>query len=210
MLELFEECEFGPDQQVWVWTEDMRRKKQPPLSLRLIEIETENPESPNVFLLTNLSAEELSNEEAGELYQQRWGVEIFFRGAKQTLECRKLKSRNPELALAEAMWLVLSVYLLGSLAVREQPKTSAKRHRWSAAAIRRVVCGRIRNHTRRGGRWDKSLANELRACLIDDAPRHGPKSTRRHPQKKKERPPSPPKQRHATDAERQLAKQLQA
>ena len=208
LTELFDEIEFGDNQQVWVWTHEMRSQRQLPLSLRLIELETNDPDQPNVFLLTNLADEELSDAEADRLYACRWGVEIFFRSGKQTLESRKLKSRTPDLALAEADWLVLSLFLLGSLTVREQPASSADRARWSPAKTRRVVCHRMRHSKRSGGKWSKRLKPELRGCVIDRYRRNGPKSRRRHPQKKKEKPPGPPKIRPATKQERRRAEAL--
>lgn len=208
LTELFDEFEFDSNQQVWVWTDEMKRNKQPPLSLRLIEIKTPRVDQPNVFLLTNLSKKELSDREANELYPSRWGVEVFFRDAKQTLESRKLKSRTPELALAEASWLVLSLFLLGALVVHQQSEKRKVSPRWSAAKTRNVVRRRIRYRLRQGGRWNKSLCNELRRCLIDNYQRTGSKRARDYPQKKRERPPQPPKRRAATKQEREAASRL--
>lgn len=88
--------------QAWLWPEAHRKRGRPPLSLRLVEVETASPDTPNVFLLTNLPAEALPDGRAEALYRERWGVEVFFRSAKQTLESRTLKSRTPRLAPAEA------------------------------------------------------------------------------------------------------------
>lgn len=210
LTDLLPELEFDANQQVWLWPQALQ-KTRAPLSLRLIEIETANADQPSVFLLTNVAADRMSDVEAGELYRQRWGVEVFFRTAKQTLESRKLKSRAPDLVLAEAGWLPLSVFLLGALTIHAQPKRGRNRMScgdWSAAKTRRVVCHRIRHHARRGGRWTKSITTELRACRRDAYQRRRPKSVRRHPQKKKERPPNPPILRSATPSEQQRAQSL--
>lgn len=205
-----DEGEFDGRQQAWLWPEPHRKRGRPPLSLRLIEVETANPGTPNAFLLTNLRADALPDEGAGTLYRERWGVEVFFRSAKQTLDSRTLESRTPGLALAEAEWLVLSVFLLGALAVRVLAAGPTPPARWSAAAAARVVRHRMRHGRRRGGRWRRRLERDSAGCVVDRRPRHGPKRTRRRPGKKTDQPPLPPKVRPATARERRRAKQLTA
>lgn len=203
-------CEFGEHQQAWLWPQAHRKRGRPPLSLRLIEIETPRPGTPNVFLLTNLPAETLPDGEAEALYRERWGVEVFFRSAKQTLESRTLKSRTPGLARAEAEWLVLSVFLLGALAAQALAAVRTPPHRWSAAEAVRVVRRRMRHGHKRGGRWRGRLGRELAGCVVDRRPRRGPKRTRRHPAKKRDEPPRPPKVRPATARERRRSQRLAA
>ena len=53
-----------------------------------------------MWLLTNvLDEQQLTAEQAVQLYQIRWGVELQFRTIKQTFGRRKLRSRCPERAL---------------------------------------------------------------------------------------------------------------
>ena len=201
------ECEYpdgrrGRGQQVWLWPKTLRRAGEPPQSLRLIELETDRTDCPNLFLLTNLPAGELPDERAAALYELRWGVEVGFRTLKQTLEGRTLRSRTPRRASAEAEWLLLSLWLLGALsgpAVRSAgPAASA----WSPAATVKVVRRRMRHADRAGGRWTKTLTADLAACVIDRRPRRAAKQRFRHPQKKIGRPPTPPEVRPAEPAER--------
>jgi hypothetical protein len=202
---------FGPDQQVFAWPAAARQQAYPPLSLRLIEIETANADEPNVFLLTPLPVDELSDAKAGELYAARWGAaEIGYRTHKQTLESAKLRSRAPDLALYEVEWAILSIFLLGALALASRPMRETVRNDWSPAATLKVVRHRMKHGLRRGGQWSRRIATDLCDCRIDRRPRHGPKSTRRHPQKKKEQPPQPPKVRAATKSERQAAENFTA
>jgi hypothetical protein len=210
LTELFGEdaVQFRSDQDVWVWPPAARRQGEPPLRLRLIELATPREDTPNVFLLTNLSEEELSDEEAAAMYHERWGLEVSYRTLKQVFERAGLRSRTPEMVLAEMDWLLLGTFLLGALALGSQPPRKRSQTAWSPAKTLEQVRRRIRYGDRRGGRWSKRIDKDLRACVIDRAPRHGPKSTRAHPQKKHQKPPAPPKVRPATQAERQQAQKF--
>ena len=200
----------GAGRQVWLWPQAKRRAGGPPLPVRQIEIATDRPDVPNVYLLTNLSATDLPDARAASLYRRRWGVEVFFRTAKQTLASRSLRSRNPARALCEAEWLILSVLLLGLLTAGAIAAGGGEASAWSPARGLKTVRRRLRHATRRGGRWTRRLAAELAACVIDRRPRRGPKRPRDRPQKKHDRPPRPPKLRPATPAERQRAQELAA
>ena len=52
------------------------------------------------------------------LYPMRWGVEVFFRSYKQTLEQRKMRSDAPEQALRECQAGLLALLLLGLIGRR--------------------------------------------------------------------------------------------
>ena len=198
----------GAGRQVWLWPEAERDR--PPVSLRQIEIETDRPDVPNVFLLTDLSAADLPDERAADLYRRRWGVEVFFRTAEQTLQSRSLRSRNPDRALCEAERLILSVLLPGLLTAGAVDAAGGAPASWPPAASLRVVRRRVREASRRGRQWSRRIVGELAACVIDRRPRRGPKRPRGRPQKKHDRPPRPPKLRPATPTERQRAQELTA
>ena len=198
----------GGGGQVWLWPQ--AKRDRPPLGLRQIEIETDRPDLPNVFLLTNLPAADLPDARAAELYRRRRGVEVFFRTAKQTLQSRSLRSRNPERALCEAERLILSVLLLGLLTAGAIAAGGGEASSWSPARSLQTVRRRMRHAARRGGRWTRRIKDELAACVIDRRPRRGPKRPRDRPQKKHDRPPRPPKLRPATPSERQRATELTA
>ncbi|MFH5804653.1 IS4 family transposase [Alienimonas sp. DA493] len=209
------ECEYadgrsGRGQQVWLWPQNLRRAGETPLSLRLIELETDRSDCPNLFLLTNLPTAELSDAQAAELYKLRWGVEVGFRTLKQTLEGRTLRSRTPKRALAEAEWLVLSLWLLGALAAPAVRSAGKAASAWSPSATAKAVRRRMRFAERTGGRWTKTLRADLAACAIDRRPRRAAKQRFRHPQKKIGRPPTPPEVRPAEPAERRRYKAILA
>jgi Transposase DDE domain len=53
-----------------------------------------NDKGDNVWLITNLTKEELSVEESRSLYSARWQIELFFKRLKSLLELDELPTRN--------------------------------------------------------------------------------------------------------------------
>ncbi len=82
----------GDVRYVYLWPKNRRRKK--PLRLRLIVLKQKGK---RVYLLTNVDdPTRLSRRMAGEFYRARWGIEVEYRGLKQTLGRRKVLARTPE------------------------------------------------------------------------------------------------------------------
>jgi hypothetical protein len=190
---------------VYLWPQ--KQRDRPPLALRLLTLVHGKQV---VYLLTNvLDPAQLTDEEAGLLYELRWGIEVFYRSAKQTLERRRLLSRTPATCLAEARWTLLGISLLGLLTVSRLVEQDIDPLEMSFAkarnAVRRALRGATstRRHQRR-----RSLRRELAAAIKDRYSRHQPKCARNYPRKKREQPPGPPKIRSATSQEQSLAKQL--
>lgn len=194
---------------VYLWPQ--KHRDQPPLVLRLITL-TRGKQT--IYLLTNvLDPQQLSQEEARLLYEMRWGIEVFYRSAKQTLERRRLLSRTPATCLAEAQWTLVGIWLLGLLAAGELIERNIDPLEVSYAKARDAVRRAMRGATsgppssrRRNPR--PSLQLELAAATKDRYQRRHPKYARNYPRKKRERPPGPPKIRSATLQEQMLAQQL--
>lgn len=55
-----------------------------------------------------------------DLYKKRWGIEIEFRGLKQTLNGQKLRCRNVDRLYTELHWSILAMAVAELLAVGEQ------------------------------------------------------------------------------------------
>lgn len=191
---------------VHLWPQSKRR--HPPLCLRLIRLQDEKGET--VFLLTNLlNRKQLSDSAARELYEQRWGIEVFYRSCKQTLERRRCLSRTPDTCQSEVQWMLLGTWLLGLMTVREQVKRRLAPRHWSVAKARNTVRRVLRFAGRRS--WRRFDFRESLAAARQDAhKRHGPKASRDYPRKKREKPPGPPKLKPATKHEQELAKQLRS
>lgn len=193
------------DDLVYLWP--LARRDQPPLVLRLIRIVSGNQ---TIYLLTNvLDPKDLTDEEARILYQMRWGVEVFFRSYKQTLDRCKLLSRVPATCRAEASWAMLGLWLLGLQAVRELLRAGIDPLELSVAAARNAVRRAMRSiHRRPRRRWNLFAAW---ACSVkDNYKRRTGKTARNYPRKKTQQPPGAPNIKPATPQEVQQAQKLRA
>lgn len=188
---------------IYLWPQAHRDK--PPLVLRLIVLQHGKQ---TVYLVTNvLDPAALTDEEAGILYKMRWGIEVFYRSYKQTLDRRKMLSRKPETCLAEAQCTILGIWLLGLLSVRRLINQGITPRAFSVAKARnaiRKVTRRVAAHRshRRELEWG------LRSAILDKYKRRGPKAARNYPRKKQEKPPGAPKIRKASAAEIKRAAKL--
>ena len=182
---------------VYLWPEAHR--EGPPLVLRLI---CRGSGDGKVFLLTNLSKEQLSKKQAGRLYRARWGIEVYYRTLKQTLERRKMLSGSPDLARLELAWTLMGLWLLGLLGVDALIQDGQSPTRLSMATALRVLREAVAGQLRR--RLDRALAQAVK----DEYHRDRPKTSRDWPDKKHDSPPKAPKMRNATPAERQRAQRF--
>lgn len=92
--------------------------KRPPLQLRLVRVRIGRAK---VYLLTSvLDPEQLTIEQMVQFYKMRWGVEVEFRGLKQTLDRAKLRSRDPKRLLAELDWSIMAMAVAELFALKEQ------------------------------------------------------------------------------------------
>lgn len=191
---------------VHLWPQNKRRL--PPLRLRLIRLRDDTGEP--VFLLTNLlDRKRLSDQAARKLYEQRWGIEVFYRSCKQTLERRRCLSRTPETCQAEVQWMLLGTWLLGLMTVRVQSERRLPPQQWSVAKARNLV-RRVLRFAGRPMRQRLGFNAALAAARHDGHTRHGPKASRDYPRKKREKPPGSPKLQPATKREQERAKQLRS
>jgi hypothetical protein len=95
---------------VYFWPKNAARKQQPPLVLRLLQLQVGRC---TMHLVTNvLDEKKLSVKEAIRLYKLRWGVELQFRTVKQTFGRRKLRSRTAARASVELDWSMLGLWMI--------------------------------------------------------------------------------------------------
>ena len=190
---------------VYLWPDAARKKKQPPMVLRLITVH--NGKHP-IHLVTNvLSQKKLSDRNAAKIYQARWGIEVFFRSFKQTFGRRKLRSNSPDNALLELDWSLVglwTVYLLGVVEVIEQNESP---HRVSVAGALSAIRTVMRDY-----RWrpepSEDLASLLGKALIDSYVRKSSKTSRNYPRKKNEKPAGKPVIQAASREQVACAKEL--
>jgi hypothetical protein len=172
---------------VYLWPE--RNWQGPPIVLRLIELRQGKKK---MYLVTNvLDKKALSDESAAVLYEMRWGVEVFYRSLKQTLQRRKMLSRTPEAAKCELTWTLFGMWLLGLMSVAKIIARRADPLSWSAALARE----RVRQSMRlalSGRHQDRALIPDLAWAIKDDYTRHRSKKARNWPHKKTEKPTGSP------------------
>jgi len=186
-------------QVVYLWPD--QRRKEKPLVLRLIKL---GKGKDKVYLATtNLDPKKLTRAQAKEWYALRWGVEVYIRDYKQTLECRKLLSRTPAAVHVECEWTMLSHWLLAAYTRLQAVPADQKPSLQGAIDAVRETMANLQSQTIPR----EPLLDRLRKAVVDQYSRSH-KASRNYPQKKKRRPPGQPKIRIATAAEVQAAKEL--
>ena len=186
---------------VYLWP--LRHRHQEPLVLRLVIVHDGRKA---VYLLTNVLEESgLSGQQVAAMYRRRWGLEVFYRSLKQTLEKHKLHSATPEKAEVELDWAVAGLWMLGLLTVQRLIRSRVRPGRWSVAESLRVVRRMM------SGRGSRRTARNLRGLVkatTDTYHRRGPKHACDWPHKKTQKPPGPPHIRMAKRHERQAAQRF--
>lgn len=190
---------------VYLWPTEKR--DQPPLVLRLIKL-TRGGKS--MYLLTNITDDKrFSEENAALFYEMRWGVEVFYRSTKQTMDRRRMLSRTPATCQAELHWVVMGIWLLGLMSVSGIIERGIDPLHWSVALSRK----RIRQAMRTMGSRKKQQADllqQLSQAVKDNYQREGSKKAQDWPHKKRENPPGDPKIRMAQPAEVRKAKRIRS
>ena len=190
---------------VWLWPQG--RRDHPPLTLRLIRLGRRkgSGSQEQMCLLTNVfDRERMSPEIAASLYEMRWGVEVFYRAFKRTLDQHKLRSDAPEQAKWELQWAMMAFLLLGLMTVEGILERGRDPLSMSVAGALRVVRQAMR-HPQRCWRRRGDLRVLLAQACKDEYVRTSSKKARDWPHKKKEGPPGLPQMRPATEHESRLA-----
>jgi hypothetical protein len=188
---------------VYLWPDEQHH--QAPVVLRLLVLKRGQKK---MYLVTNVFDEDaLTLKQAAFFYEMRWGVELFYRACKQTMDKRRLLSRTPETCEAELHWAVLGIWLLGAMSVAAIVERGGDPLSWSVALARKHVRAAMRDAlTGRGQRIN--LSARLAQAVKDRYERTGSKNARAWPHKKKEKPPGAPKIRLARAPEIKQAQRL--
>ncbi len=197
----------GSDQFVLCWPKDARRDGLPPLRLRLVSVPAKKGK---VWLLTSvLEATKLSSGELSDLYRQRWGIEVEFRGLKQTLDRSDLRSRNESRASAELDWAILSMAVAELWGLKEQLGRASKATEPSKyTPVKRSLSGTVRalrwclRHLREASEPGSGLVDRLGEAVTDDYQRKSSKRARYRPVNPDKKPLGDPKLRAMTPEER--------
>ena len=203
----------GRDQIVLCWPKDAQQTAQPPLCLRLIHTRIKKTK---VWLLTSvLDPKKLTLKQALRFYEMRWGIELEFRGLKQTLNRAELRSRNEKRLLVELDWSILGMAVAELLALKEQLSEKAAKPKKDRPGKRSLA------NTMRALRWclrnldkeieaGRGLADRLRKALIDDYKRKSSKQARYRPPNPDKKPLGDPKLRILTALEKKKLRNIKA
>ena len=103
---------------VLCWPKGKMESGEPPLRLRLLQVQVGKTK---MWLLTSvLDPKQLSIKQLIRVYKMRWGIEVEFRGLKQTIDKHKLRCRNSDRLLVELDWSLRGMAVSELLALREQ------------------------------------------------------------------------------------------
>jgi len=186
----------------YLWPDAVRRRKQPPIVLRLFEFHDGRR---SVWLATNvLDPGRLSSRQALKIYHLRWGVELFIRGFKQTFGRGKLRSRAPQNVELELHWSLIGLWCLELLAVRELLARSRTPCDLSTAGALRAVRQALQSAA---AGVDFDLCSQL-AAIRHDGYRRRQKSIRSWPKKKTTIPAGPPQLSSANTEQIKTANEL--
>jgi hypothetical protein len=206
----------GKGMLVYCWPKAMMKTGQPPLQLRLVQVVLGKTK---VWMLTSvLNEQRLTTKAMVRLYKMRWGIEIEFRGLKQTLDRAKLRCRNSQRLLAELDWSIMAMALAELFAVKEQlakrpPKTAREQRgdpaKRSLAKTMRALRGCLRN-LNTSSAIGEDLASQLRDAVTDSYTRRAAKRSRYRPSNPDKKPLGDPKLRPITQREKQILKRAEA
>ena len=185
---------------VYVWPENARKDGLEPLVLRRIVLV--DGRNRRMCLLTNLDEKALTREQACELYSRRWGIEVFFRGLKQTLSRRKMLSRTPGHAQVELDWTMVGYWMLGLWLWEQRPEKVpvSQGLAWSLRLVRCAMGARLDRRSNLKAIWQH--------MTVDRYIRLRSRKARNWPHRKNDPPCGMPKIRMATPTEIRYAKAL--
>jgi hypothetical protein len=178
---------------VLCWPKDKMNSGAEPLRLRLVRVKIGKTK---MWMLTSvLDPKELSVKDIIRYYKMRWGVEVEYRGLKQTIDKALLRCRNSARVYVELDWSIRAMAFAELVALREQLLQRAKRPRdpkpdyhptdRSLANTIRAIRKCMRNLTRDVDP-DNDLLSELAEALVQQYNNRTDKRARY-------RPPNPDK-----------------
>ena len=131
---------------VLCWPKGKMKSGAKPLRLRLVRVKIGKTK---MWMLTSvLSRKKLSNKKIVRYYKMRWGVEVEFRGLKQTIDKRNLRCRNSDRVYVELDWSIRAMAFAELIALREQIPDEQESQREDVSSY---------------DTKDRSLANTMRA-----------------------------------------------
>jgi hypothetical protein len=181
------------------------RRRQPPLVLRLIQIQNERG---TMSLVTSvLSERRLSNAKVAQLYSMRWGIELQFRSLKQTFGRGQLHSRTAECSYVEMDWSLVGLWVIQLFAVKEKIKVDRPPDN-SSVALSLTIIQETMDLCNDDALNGRVLSQQLSEAVHDDYVRNSSKTARYQPNKKDKPSATQPIILKATTKQKQAIRQL--
>lgn len=201
---------IGNDGRVLCWPQDAIQAGAPPLRLRLVKITIGKAK---MWMLTSVAApSKLPKKQIVRLYKMRWGIEVEFRGLKQTLGRAKLRCRNDRRVLAELNWSILAMAVAELFALKEQlapPRSKTKADDPPADPQKRSLANTMRalrrclNEPTQTPEPGHDLRSRLRLAVTDSYHRKRSKKARYRPPNPDKKPLGDPNLRELNQQERE-------
>jgi len=103
---------------VLCWPKGKMHSGAAPLRLRLVKVKIGKT---TMWMLTSvLDPKKLPKKKIIRYYKMRWGVEVEYRGLKQTIDKRNLRCRNSDRVYVELDWSIRAMAFAELIALREQ------------------------------------------------------------------------------------------
>lgn len=199
---------------VLCWPRTAQQLNLPPLRLRLVKVKVGKTD---MWMLTNVMQQtNLTNAQIVTLYKLRWGIEIEFRGLKQTLNRAKLRCRNNHRLLAELNWSLMAMTVAELFGLKEQlasppPQRNSDDRDVSRPDPRRLsLANTIRalrsclTHLQDVPPRGEDLPRCLRLALTDGYRRQLPKRARYRPPNPHKKPLGDPQMRKVSHQEKKI------
>jgi hypothetical protein len=202
---------------VLCWPKGQMQSGGKPLRLRLVQVTVGKTKA---WMLTSvLDEKRLPRTKIVTYYKMRWGIEVEFRGLKQTLDKHTLRCRSSHRVLVELDWSIRAMAVAELMALAQQIKQPRAKdeaaevaydpkHRSLANTMRAIrKCMRNLNDECEG---KNELMDQLCDALIQKYKNHTDKKARYRPANKDKKPLGDPHVRQMTSEERERLRKTQA
>lgn len=194
---------------VLCWPLAAQKAGLPPLRLRLVRVQIG---AQRMWMLTSvLDPSRLNSKQIINFYKMRWGIEVEFRGLKQTLDNSKLCCRKSERVLAELNWSIMAMAIAELFALKEQLARSSSQPRVKKLPRdprKRSLANTVRairhslTHLKDVPELDEDLRSKLRRAVTDSYIRKSSKRARYRPPNPDKKPLGDPTIRTLTAKEK--------
>jgi len=201
------------DRTVLCWPKGKMNSGEPPLKLRLVKVKIGQT---NMWMLTSvLDHHQLTKKQIIRIYKMRWGIEVEFRGLKQTLDKHTLRCRNSDRLLVELDWSNRAMAVAELLALREQITAKEGATDDTYDPIDRSLANTMRalrmcmRSLKKPLRAEDSLRHQLSQALVQRYENHTDKRSRYRPKNLDRKPLGDPEVRKMTIEQREKLRKLQ-